>query len=572
MEWTVTINDLTHPLYQIRYKDWLKWRIVYRGGDDFKEQYLQKFNKSEDHEDFEARKKISYPPSFSKAALIEVRNSIYQRMVDISREGGSPTYQEAIAGRINGVDLEGSNMNTFMGIKALPELLSMGKVGIYVDMPPRTGTTLISNRNIRPYLYIYKVEDIRSWDYDESPIPNKFRAVLLRDYIYDFDPQTRLPKGQVDRFRFYWIENNQVYLQMFNNENIPIDINNIPIDNPILLEGLTRIPFICLEFADGNSLLADIADYQIALLNLASADMAYAIGANFPFYTEQFDPRFSNPYMRRPIDDSTGLPAQTEEVEVGPSRGRRYPINTDRPAFIHPSSEPMKASMEKQEQLKIDIRLLINLAISNIQPKMASAESKGMDERTLESGLSYIGLLLEDAERQIADIWRMYEGGKVPATVNYPEKYDLRSDDDRRSEAISLRELLPIIPSNTYQRSIAKRIVNILLSQKVSTLDLKQMYDEIDNAKIINVIPDILLKAVDQGLLDRATASEVLGYPQGVVEQAQIEQAARLALIQKAQTNPAARGIPDASVNPADAAKLEKQGKQGRGNAPPIPA
>jgi hypothetical protein len=196
---------------------------------------------------------------------------------------------------------------------------------------------------------------------------------------------------------------------------------------------------------------------------------------------------------------------------------------------------------------------------------MASAESKGFDERTLESGLSYIGLILEDAERQVAELWRMYEGTNLIATVNYPEKYDLRSDEDRRKEAQDLRKLLGDIPSQTYQREIAKQIAVIMLGSRVSFETLKEILDEIDTAEIVNVIPDQIDDDLKAGIVDPETASKARGYPDGCVEKAQEYQAKRLELIQKAQSNPAARGIPDMSANPSQDAALEKIGKSGRG-------
>lgn len=581
-ELDISIHSLLHPIYARRLRYWQKWRLTYEGGEYFKDYYLERFSKGEDIDAFKQRKKVSYCPSFAKAAVVEVKNSIYQRMVDIKREGGSKTYTEAVAGRDNGVDMLGSSMNVFMGVEVLPELLALGRVGIYVDMPPKRGMTLAENQNVRPYLYVYRTEDIRAWDYDETPAPNLFRSVLLRDYVYTYDPYTRLPMGEEERYRYYFIDNGAVFVKFYNYESKPIDIEGNPllIDEPTLLPGLTRIPFVMVELED--SLLVDIADYQISLLNLASADMAYAIGANFPFYTEQYDPKYRSPFTRQPAEttvDDEGNPMivtpPNENLDVGPTSGRRYPVGTERPAFIFPSPEPMKASMEKQEQLKREIRLLINLAITNIQPKMASAESKGFDERTLESGLSYIGLILEDAERQVASLWSMYESDKSIATVKYPERYDLRSDADRRKEASDLRKLLGDVPSQTYQKEIAKQVAAIMLGARVDSNTMKKILKEIDTAEVVNVIPDQLLNDVKAGLVDPETASLARMYPEGTVEKAQEYQAKRLKLIQEAQTpkseqtmgNPAARGIPDASVNPDGEADLEKEGKPGRGVA-----
>jgi hypothetical protein len=564
------ISNVLHPIYNQKYEDWFKWRLTYEGGQRFLQEYLKQFSKSEEKDDFINRKSISYTPAFSKAAVLEVRNSIYQRMADITRKGGSVTYQEAVVGRSDGVDLIGSSMNFFMGTEVLTELLVMGRVGIYIDMPERAGDKLIDNKNIRPYLYIYKAEEIRSWDYDERPVPNEFRSVLLRDYVYQFDEVTHLPMGQIERYRHYWIENNNVFVQFYNLDSKKTDQYGNLSEEPIMI-GIKQIPFVMMELND--SLLTDIADYQIAMLNLASADMAYAVGANFPFYVEQFDPRSSSPYFKRPpiiTEDNEGVvqeePAgESENIVVGPASGRRYPLKTNQPAFIHPSPEPMKASMEKQEQLKREIRLLINLAISNIQPKMASAESKGFDERTLESGLSYIGLVLQDAERRIANIWAQYEGDTDVATVHYPEKYNLRDDTDRRKEAGELRTLVPAAPSVTYQKEMCKEIARIMLSAKVSSDVMEAIEKEIDRATISNVDPNVIFQAIDRSILDLDNAAKALNYPKDAVEKAKQDHAERLARIQEAQapkntnlTNPASRGIPDLSGNPQQDGKQEK--------------
>lgn len=41
-------------------------------------------------------------------------------------------------------------------------------------------------------------------------------------------------------------------------------------------------------------------------------------------------------------------------------------MKADRPGFIHPSSEPLLASMKLQEKLEQDIRKLINLAVQSM--------------------------------------------------------------------------------------------------------------------------------------------------------------------------------------------------------------
>lgn len=559
------ILAIKHPLYSTSTRLWRKWRLTLEGGYDYLKKYLYRFVDTEDVEDFKRRLNISYIPAFAKNGVLEIKNSIYQRMTDISRVGGTITYQQAVVGRENGVDLMGSSMNTFVGLEVLPELLFMSRVGIYVDMPPKLGPTMADNVGIRPYLYIYGVEDIISWAYDKDPNSNTFSALLLRDHDYDYESETGLPKGEVDRYRFYRRTLDGVVVRFF-------DANGIE-DRPQMVLEIPEIPFVMPDLT--MSLLSEIDDYQIALMNLASADMQYCRNANFPFYTEQYDMRFEAPHLRGPEEQSAGDPATTgvnseaKTVKVGSRTGRRYPKGTDRPGFIHPSSEPIQASMAKQEQLKREIRTLLHLSLSALGQKMASAESKEADQTPLESGLSYIGLVLQDAEQQIARYWSMYEGSKDIATVKYPTKYSLKTDAERFSEADKLESKLATVPSNTYKKEIGKKIAKILLGPTISEETLKKIDQEIDKALIAVIKPELVDKHVTAGILAPDYAAQAMGYPDDSVQKAQQFQAERLAQIRASQTagkegeeklNAGARGVPDESVNPTEEARIEKEG------------
>lgn len=560
MSKSLTIADLTHPVYEQSLKDWALWRDVYQGGTDFINKYLRQFSTREDAGDYAKRKEISYNPAFAKSAVNEIKNAIFQRLVDISRHGGSEAYQRAIRGQDRGVDLLGSTMNAFLGRKALPELLTMARVGVFVDMPQLSGITVADNLGKRPYLYIYKAEDIRTWRFDEYSSQNEFSNLLLRDYILQYDEDYGLPIGESVRFRHMWVEGEKVHCEFFGEDGTS------EVAEPVVLD-IDRIPFVVLELSD--SLLSEVSRYQVALLNMASSDLNYILQSNFPFYTEQFEPRATSEHVR-PVGSGDQVATaeqagtgKSQEVKVGVSRGRRYPKGLERPGFIAPPAEPLKASMEKQEQMKAEIRQLVHLSVANLQPRDASAESKGMDNQGLESGLSYIGLELEYAERKIADYWAMYERS-VPATVSYPEKYSLRSEADRRDEAKELTELLARLPSETARKEVCKRIIEVMLGNKVSNEQLDKIRREIDTAHGLTTEVDILAKHVEIGILDLELAAKLCGYPEGTVEKAKKDHTDRLSRIAEHQAekggapNPGARGVGDQADNPAAGGKPEK--------------
>lgn len=574
----LSIADLTHPSYSSSLLEWQKWRDIMTGGRIFIDRYLEQFSIRESTPNFEKRKKITYNPAFAKSAINEIKNAIFQRMTDIVRRGGSESYQRAVRGQEGGVDLLGSSMNAFLGRKVLPELLTMKKVGVFVDMPQLSGITLADTANKRPYLYMYRAEDIKTWRLDTSECQSEFSTLLLKDYVFLYDEDTGLPIGETERYRRLWVQDRRVHCQYYEEvmvgEGRDMKPEWMPSETVVL--DIDRIPFVILELSE--SLLADVDNYQIALLNICSSDLNYILQSNYPFYTEQFEPRAGNPYSRpsgsgqevNSAGEASGnksgtgadaLAAKSEELAVGPQRGRRYPKGMDRPGFIAPPSAPLIASMQKQEQMKAETRQLVHLSVANLQPRDASAESKGMDNQGLESGLSYIGMELEYGERRMATYWAMYEHRDVP-TINYPEKYSLRTEEDRRNEADELKDLLETVPSETYRKEVCKRIVIVMLGNKVSNEQLDKIGKEIDAAVGITADVEILAKHVELGMLDLELAAKMCNYPAGTVAKAAEEHADRVARIAEAQgknTDGGARGVNDIANNPASGSKEEKK-------------
>lgn len=577
----LNLTKIKHPYYQYNEENWNKYRLTYGGGRVFTNTYLKTFSKRESPEDFENRKAMSFCPSFAASAINDIKNSIYQRMMEITRIGGHKTYQDAITGKNGGVNLKGASMNNFIGQLLLPELLTMGRVGCFVDMPPVSGSLLSDLQGKQPYLYIYTAEQIPAWNSTTVDGEEILTAVLLKETRDTCDDETNLISGNEDLLRLMTL--------LPNGEGVKVQFYKQVIDkttgneyseliNEIILKGHKRIPFVCAEIT--HSLLKDIADYQIALLNMESADVAYVLKANFPFYYEFFDPRSQSPYTpTAPTGDVStenaqviAAQAKAQEIVVGTMAGRRVPIEGQAPGFIHPSSEPLKASMEKQRQMKNDMRQLVNLALGTLEPKFASAESKGMDDRSLEAGLSYIGLELERVERLVGVSWSAYMKGPDP-TIKYPKKYSLKSDKDRREDTKELAELLPKAPSKQYAKEVAKLMAKSLLEQKVSDETLIKIYQEIDDAKYISSDAKDITSDVEAGLVDLITASNARGYEgERVVPLAKKEHEERLTRIAEAQAkaspqadpndNPAARGNPDASANPKADAKAEKKESQ----------
>lgn len=561
----IDILTARHPTYLYNWDKYLKYRYTYDGGDIFRDQYLKRFSTLENADTFALRKEITPIPAFAKAAVREVKNSIFQRSSDIVRKGGSDSYSKAIFGQDAGVDLNGSSMNAFISSEVLGELLALGKVGIFVDNANEVGPTLAEKGQNHPYLYTYKAENILNWAYQGTTLT----SVLLETNNYDEDEETGLPLTNQQQFWLLNLKKDGVRLQIYNKDK--------EIVNEIMLN-LPMIPFTILELSE--SLLSDTASYQIAMLNLASTDIFYAYKSNFPTYTEQVDGRVAIQNAMKKSQEGEKAEAADNKIDVGAVKGRTYPIGAERPGYIHPSPEPLRASMEKQLAMKEDIRQLTALSLSSITPKMQSASSKAMDSEGLEAGLSSIGFVLETAEREICRIWSAYESDKSDYQITYPRKYALKSDKEILEEAEKKSEVMITVPSITFQKEMSKDIAQTTIGFKVSPETMEKIESEIDSSPVVIVQPEILAKDVENGLVGVDFASQVRGYPKGEVEKAKKDHADKLARISMYQNkggvpgkeedddegldNPEARGMGKDMGGMPNGAKMEKEMSQNK--------
>lgn len=548
------ITNSVHPEYFNLCSDWEKFRYVWEGGEAFKEKYLKSYSVRENITNFDARKAISPIPGFATGAIVDIKNAIFQRTSDITRQSGSQLYQDIITGKLGGVDLLGATMNYFIGNEVLPELLFMGKVGVYVDMPTiEQGQTLNQTKSAHPYFYVYKTEDIRNWRLSRHDEFVEFDMLLLRERILTYDDTYSLPDKDKVRYRLLTREDGIIKVRFFDEVGEETNIDGEPTTEPTVLD-INRIPFTIFEL--NQSLLQNIAGHQIALLNLESSDVGYCLMSNFPFYIEQ-QSKLESGYLKREGSEDT----DKQEIEIGGSTGRSYEKDVNPPSFISPPSEPLQASMEKQKQLKEDIRSLVQLALSAIQPKYASAEAKQFDEHGLESGLSFLGLILEHGERQLASFFAEYESDiDNVATISYPKRYSLKSDSDRLDEAEKLDAVKVKIPSKKAQKELTKLIVHKLLDTKIPKDDLEIILEEIEQAQYSTSDPDIIYNDHEKGLVSTETASKARGYNAKVeVPKATQDHADRINRIKESQSNDAgARGVQDLSVD-NDAVKEKQQ-------------
>ena len=563
------ITNSRHPFYTLC--DYEKFRLTYKGGREFIDRYLEMFNTREDKNEFERRKKLTHNPRFAGQSLDEMIGGITQRMPEIIRSGVTDSYTKSVGGFDGGVDLQNHTMDSFVANQVLPELMIMGRTGVYIDMPQFNPYSTLADfsRTPHPYLYPYNAYDILNWryGYDDKSQEIMLQAILLRERHWIVN-EAGLPEKEVERFRLCQRTPTGVLVRFFEQEMV--QRGGLTEKEVARFElPLTKIPFKMYDI--GRSLLTDAADIQIGLLNLASADLNYAINANFPFYVEGYDPKTQNIHGKagpttsfddegNELEGSTASGDKTPTIGIGTMHGRLYPYEAPPPAFIHPSPEPLRVSMEKQEQMKEDIRRLLNLNVANVAASRASAESKKVDQSSgLEAGLAFIGLELEGGEQFIAQMWGEYEGKDVTKslTIAYPTSYSLKTDDQRIEEAKKLGEVQGAAPSRTYQKEVAKLQVKSVLDGKVNTNTITKINKEIDAAKYATGDWQAIKSDYELGIVDAKTAAEARGYDPELVEVAQKERIERMAQTAIAQSEGGGSGA---------AGQAAARGGEGGGN------
>lgn len=568
----------THPFYSDSIDEWYKYRLVFGGGRSYINQYLYKFSDSEEDADFEKRRLVTYKPNHAKRAILKIRDAVFQRMVDVKRDGGPDSYIDAVAGLKGGINNRGMSIGAYIGLVILPELLSMGRAFVFVDKAPIEKSifgkvTLSDALDKTPYLTLFRTEDVVSWTNGPPNSKHDFTSVMLREWDYTYD-ENAMPNGQLERYRKIWINDNDKVMVQYYDSKLIAEPEAIELD-------IDRIPLVKFEIQE--SLMVDIADYQIALLNLVSADMQYLLNANTGIYVEQYDPKWDPQYTREgpvagiqtvdangnavvpPAAIGTGsfseaAKAQNPKIKIGHKFARRY-TTLNQPDFISPSTDPLLASMKKQDQLISDIERLVNLQVENLS---ITGEAKKQDRTGLESGLSTIGLVLQTGENQVADYWAMYEGGEK-ALVTYPSDYSLKTDGDRIKDANDLIVLKTAVPSATFAKQISMKIAHTLFDGKITPEIQNQIDTEITSADYTTSDPDTLVTAHQEGFITAAMGAKALGFsnPDKLAADAQEEQAKRLATIAVHQQAAAgARGVADMQQSSNDGKNEKLVAKQ----------
>lgn len=508
------ISGTQHPEHKRHAKDWTLWRQAYEGGPEFVEAVLKRYSRRENFLDFKERLELAFNPAHVTKALNRYRNAILSAMGEVKREG-DPTYTDWCK---TNVDLKKSSMTAFMGLQFLPLLMAQGKRFIVMDAPPKGETESRADDPALPWVWCVDATAVKSWSYDADGC---LKAIAILEDVDEEDPLSGLVTSCCSRTRYYrLLETAEDTFTPTEKGMTPVqgpgvllrflDKEDKDLQQPVVLQDFTRLPVV--ESRLIQALCKDVAGHAKALVNLNSTDVNFLFRGNFPLFTKQRDtskggikpvnkhnavqPGRETETMDRTVDGEDNRPSS----EVGSNKGMYYDMKAERPDWVGPSTENLKASMEKQKEVRDEIDQLLDLSMAS-QSKgklQQSGESKKADRVDLDAGLGYIGQVMETAEREVAEVFHFFQGSAVDWSVKYPATYSIKTEEERIADANALFAVADKVYEPIAQAELHKRGAEILLGTLVDSATLDKIMAAID-------------KRVSDGTwfdtnLDRATA------------------------------------------------------------------
>lgn len=522
-----------------------RWRFIKDGGDLFVEEYLES-REAELDADFSARRDMTPDPGTASSAIDDVTNSFVARM-DVTRSGGDREYQEVIAGKLGGVDHKDTDLQTYMIKETVPELCYMSKFAWIVqnfsnpDDPYKT-----------PYIIPVRGENIWNWTY----VNNELVAVALRDFASVVDPDTGFSTEEKEVYRVFRLLNGSVTTHLEDAQGEIIDpITLLPGGAPETLD-IDEIPVVIFELP--IPLLKRIDRFQIAVLNMESADIDWLRTANLPLYVEQGNPMGSAEMLNASIDPT--VTTATPNISLGAKTGRLYGMNANQPDFISPPADPIRVSMEKQKDLALRCKEILKTTMSDLS--QASAESISLLGQGMEAGLFAIGTVLALGEIKFARIFHKYIGKDYSGvTISYPKKYELRTESERLSKAESLKEVQKKVGSNIAKQALEIQVIQTLLEGKISNKDYEAAIKEVLDSDFCIYDPDTVISLSKEGIISKELASLSVGAPNGDSAKAAEEYIARILAVQVSQTSGTGALASGTGLDPdpAEAERLRKE-------------
>ncbi|MCX7702659.1 MAG: hypothetical protein N2234_00950 [Planctomycetota bacterium] len=440
-----------HPEYERMYPQWQYFLDSYEGGQSYvsKPQYLFSHSR-ETAEDraFRLRRVVYY--NYCKAIVDLYVSYIYKK--EILRESSNPYYLEFL----QDVDLRSNDVDTMMSRYIAPLSQVFGVVFVIVDMPQITADRNSLNggngSGIRPYIAPILPFDVLDWELDSI---GRFRWVKVREKF----PSERSPfdehKTQDYNYRI-WTKDKWYLLDKegdFLNPNGPAGENH-PVGRVPIVAVYNERSFQSPIF--GISALQDIAPCCQKIYNLSSLLDEFLYKQCFSFLA---------------------WPGDVDVEQLGTSNVATYDPETKAlPHYITPPTDPAKFIESQIEKNIEEIYRLSRIKYVAVSSQTESGIARSIEFHDTNNILTRKARNLEQAEREIAELFFKWLGEKNDVTIQYPREFSIRAANEEVEEAI---KVMSLNLSETLNARIGKRLVRTVLPS-LNLNEEQRIYAEID--------------------------------------------------------------------------------------------
>lgn len=431
----VKIIGRTLPGYTDKLEKWEFVKASYLGGKPYIAANLFKYY-IEGNDEFSDRKERAHRENHCKRVVDLFNSYLFQE--EPVRDTKDIRLQEFH----KNADGKGKSIGRFMRLASLWASI-LGRVYIVMDKPSisedeATGTAL-DDLKAKPYCYIVYPQDVRDVAFNED---DSIKWIIIVEHKRDDDDPFEGDGEIKEQYRLWtaddWIlfddKGNLIAQQAHKLGKVPVvTINNEDDDQ-----------------YDGQSLIGDIAYLDRAIFNNWSRLDAIVCDQTFS--------QLIFPIEGLPADIVDNAELREKFLAIATNRVLLYSAQAQvAPAYISPDASQaafilgMIESQTKQLYSSLGLK-----AETGSEVKQESGVAKAWDFDKLDKMLANKADNLEQAEREINELFNLCTGSTAECVVDYPDTFNVRSLAD---EIAIAQELTLLAISETFTKEIQKLIV-----------------------------------------------------------------------------------------------------------------
>jgi hypothetical protein len=450
--------DREHPEYAAKKAMWRKYRDLYAGGEQMREnafEYLIRRHK-EPNEIYAERLSRVFYENYIGSIIDWYAATLMRREAALLFDGSDDAAKAFYNAFADDCDLKGTSIAEFFR-QRIVQTLVQGRSYIVVDFPRTPGAA--NNRaeedaagRSRAYLVDYSPEELINWSYDDR---GGLDWAVIRTSSLRKSKITESEWTRETRWIHYNRQNYQVYQQLENKEVRLVD------EGLHGLAGQNRVPIFPLQVTEGLWLMNKAALLQLEHFNKSNA-LSWALTMGL----------FASPviYSDREWNQIVG---DSYFIQLAPG---------DRFGWTEPEGKVYQIAADNLVQLKDEIYrvcyLISHAAGSSSSSQHQSGASKQRDFSITQEVLRAYGDAVKETMKQVLRAIAAARQDNISIDVSGLDEFDIA---DFSNELDDARKLLTLgIESDTLKKQVFKKLAFKFLSdvrQEIKT----QIAQEIDN-------------------------------------------------------------------------------------------